>query len=76
MDDDGLELQYQPDDNEDNDVPVVGVVIKRRNPGRDNFTVAYRDSVVSAMAAMKKYNELVVTRIKGRNNRTVSRSYY
>ena len=77
MDDDGLEFQYQPDDHVDNDVPAVDVVIKRRGPGRDYFTVAYHDfTVVSAMAAMRKYNESVVTRVKGRNNRNVSCSYY
>ena len=60
----------------DNDVPVVDVVIKRRGPGRDYFTVVYHDSVVSAIAAMDKYNKSVVTRIKGRNSRNVSCSYY
>ena len=76
MDDDGLEFQYQPDDHVDNDVPVVDVVIKRRGPVRDYFIVAYHDSVVSAKAAMRKYNDPVVTRIEGRNNRNVSCSYY
>ena len=76
MDDDGLEFQYQPGDQVDNDVPVVDVVIKRRDPGRDYFAVAYHDTIVSAIAAMNKYNEPVVTRIKGCNNRNVSCSYY
>ena len=58
-----------------NELPV-DVVIKRRGPGRDYFTVSYHDSVVSAIAAMNEYNEPVVTRIKGRNNRNVSCPYY
>ena len=75
-DDDGLEFQNQPYEHVDDDVPVVDVVIKWRGPGRDYFTVAHHDSVVSAIAAMNKYNEPVVTRIMGRNNGTVSCPYY
>ena len=76
MDDDGLDFQCQPGDQVDNDVPVVDVAIKRLGPGRNYFTVAYHDTIVSAIAAMNKYNERVVTRIKRREYRNVSCSYY
>ena len=40
MDDDGLEFQYQPDDHVDNDdIPVVDLIIKLQGPGRNYFTV-------------------------------------